>query len=122
MTTYLVTLRDRETQTVVGYYNGAWTTDRRRALTLRPIVEGVLTCVSPNNWCATRPRLTASSAAARRLDLLNEGQAIDRSDLGCGQLLELVDLGIDPRHDFPRYSHCRLRWRGIRDGNGADQG
>ena len=35
MTTYLVTLRDRETQTVVGYYNGAWTTDRRRALTVR---------------------------------------------------------------------------------------
>jgi hypothetical protein len=35
MTVYRVTLRDRETQTVVGYYNGAWTTDRRRALTLR---------------------------------------------------------------------------------------
>jgi hypothetical protein len=35
VTTYLVTLRDRETQTVVGYYNGAWTTDQRRALTLR---------------------------------------------------------------------------------------
>ena len=35
MTAYLVTLRDRETQTVVGYYNGAWTTDQRRALTLR---------------------------------------------------------------------------------------
>jgi hypothetical protein len=35
VTTYLVTLRDRETQTVVGYYNGAWTTDRRRALTVR---------------------------------------------------------------------------------------
>ena len=34
-TTYQVTLRDRETQTVVGYYNGSWTTDRRRALTLR---------------------------------------------------------------------------------------
>ena len=34
VTTYLVTLRDRETQTVVGYYDGAWTTDRRRALTL----------------------------------------------------------------------------------------
>ena len=35
VTTYHVTLRDRETQTVVGYYNGAWTTDRCRALTLR---------------------------------------------------------------------------------------
>jgi hypothetical protein len=35
VTIYRVTLRDRETKTVVGYYNGAWTTDRRRALTLR---------------------------------------------------------------------------------------
>jgi hypothetical protein len=35
VTIYRVTLRDRETQTVVGYYNGAWTTDRRRALNLR---------------------------------------------------------------------------------------
>jgi hypothetical protein len=35
VTIYHVTLRDRETQTVVGYFNGAWTTDRRRALTLR---------------------------------------------------------------------------------------
>jgi hypothetical protein len=35
VTIYRVTLRDRETQTVVGYYNGAWTTDQHRALTLR---------------------------------------------------------------------------------------
>jgi hypothetical protein len=35
VTIHHVTLRDRETQTVVGYYDGAWTTDRRRALTLR---------------------------------------------------------------------------------------
>ena len=35
MTIYRVTLHDRETQTVVGYYNGEWTTDRRRALALR---------------------------------------------------------------------------------------
>ena len=34
MTAYCVTLRDRETQTVVGYYNGAWTTDRYRAIAL----------------------------------------------------------------------------------------
>ena len=31
MTTYQITLRDREGQTVVGYYNGSWTTDRCRA-------------------------------------------------------------------------------------------
>jgi hypothetical protein len=34
VTIYQITLRDRETQTVVGYYNGAWTTDQRRALAL----------------------------------------------------------------------------------------
>ena len=34
MTIYRVTLRDRETQTVVGYIT-VWTTDWRRALTLR---------------------------------------------------------------------------------------
>jgi hypothetical protein len=32
---YRITLRDRETQTVVGYYDGSWTTDGRRALDLR---------------------------------------------------------------------------------------
>jgi hypothetical protein len=32
---YRITLCDRETQTVVGYYDGSWTTDRRRALDLR---------------------------------------------------------------------------------------
>jgi hypothetical protein len=35
MTSYHVTLRDRDTQTVVGYYNGSWTTDPDRALALR---------------------------------------------------------------------------------------
>ena len=39
---YRITLRDRETQTVVGYYDGSWTTDRRRALDLRTrqVAEG----------------------------------------------------------------------------------
>ena len=27
MTTYHITIRDRETQTVLGYYNGSWTSD-----------------------------------------------------------------------------------------------
>ena len=35
VTVYQITLRDRETRTVLGYYDGAWTTDRRRALALR---------------------------------------------------------------------------------------
>src|ERR1700758_2317594 len=35
VTSYRVTLRDRETQIIVGYYDGSWTTDRRRALALR---------------------------------------------------------------------------------------
>jgi hypothetical protein len=34
MTIYQITLSDRETQTVVGYYNGSWTTDRCRAVTV----------------------------------------------------------------------------------------
>jgi hypothetical protein len=34
VTIYQITLRDRETQTVVGYFNGAWTTDQRRAMAL----------------------------------------------------------------------------------------
>jgi hypothetical protein len=34
VTVYQITLRDRETQTVVGYYNGDWTTNRRRATAL----------------------------------------------------------------------------------------
>lgn len=34
MTSYRITLSDRETETVVGYYNGAWTTDRQRAIAL----------------------------------------------------------------------------------------
>jgi hypothetical protein len=32
---YRITLRDRETQTVEGYYDGSWTTDRCRALEFR---------------------------------------------------------------------------------------
>ena len=35
MRSYRITLRARATQTVVGYYDGSWTTDRRRALELR---------------------------------------------------------------------------------------
>jgi hypothetical protein len=35
MTRYRITLHDRETQIVVGYYNGSWTTDRCRALAFR---------------------------------------------------------------------------------------
>jgi len=35
MASYRVILRDRATQTVVGYYNGSWTTDRRRAVAPR---------------------------------------------------------------------------------------
>ena len=34
VTIYQITLRDRETRTVLGYYNGAWTTDRQRAIAL----------------------------------------------------------------------------------------
>jgi hypothetical protein len=35
VTGHHVTLRDRETPTIVCYYNGSWMTDRCRAITLR---------------------------------------------------------------------------------------
>ena len=35
MRSYRITLCDRQTRTVVGYYDGSWTTDHRRALDLR---------------------------------------------------------------------------------------
>src|SRR6516225_11859571 len=62
------------------------------------------------------------SGVTRRRDLPLDDRAIDRSDLGRGQPLELADLAIDPRHSLPRYSRRRLGWRSIRDRNGADQG
>jgi hypothetical protein len=34
VTAYHIVLYDRETQTVVGYYDGSWTTDLLRALAL----------------------------------------------------------------------------------------
>ena len=39
MTTYHITIRDHETQTVLGYYNGSWTTDRCRAGALRSVMR-----------------------------------------------------------------------------------
>ena len=60
MTTYLVTLRDRETQTVVGYYNGAWTTDQRRALTIRR------RDAAAQPACAIAARATLNSLSLRR--------------------------------------------------------
>jgi hypothetical protein len=62
MTTYHVTLRDRETQTVVGYYNGAWTTDRRRALGLRRREARNPTPPA----CAIAVRATRTSSTSRR--------------------------------------------------------
>jgi hypothetical protein len=47
MTIYQITLRDRETQTVVGYYNGSWTTDQGRATALdrREAAEAHAACL-----------------------------------------------------------------------------
>ena len=39
MTIHYVTLRDRETQIVIGCYNGSWTTDRCRAGALRSVMR-----------------------------------------------------------------------------------
>jgi len=52
---YQITLRDRETRTVLGYYNGAWTTDRHRAIALpKP------------RWRTTTPPGCATSARGMR--------------------------------------------------------
>jgi len=44
---YRITLHDRETQTVVGYFDGSWTTDWRRALDLqkREVAEAHAACM-----------------------------------------------------------------------------
>lgn len=44
---YRITLRDRETQTVVGYYDGNWTTDPHRALNLptREVAQAHAACM-----------------------------------------------------------------------------
>ena len=62
MKAYQVTLRDRETQTVVGYYNGAWTTDQRRALTTVNVRRQRPAPLS----CAIAARATLSSLPLRR--------------------------------------------------------
>jgi hypothetical protein len=62
VTTYQIVLRDRETQTVVGYYNGQWTTDRRRALAFRKREAAKPT--PPG--CAIAVRGTPSSSTSRR--------------------------------------------------------
>ena len=62
VTIYQITLRDRETQTVVGYYNGAWTTDRRRALAFRRREAAEAHAAR----CAIAVRGTPSSSTSRR--------------------------------------------------------
>jgi hypothetical protein len=61
MTTYHITIRDRETQTVLGYYNGSWTTDRCRALDLRKreVAEAHAAL------CASAVRATPTSSKSR---------------------------------------------------------
>jgi hypothetical protein len=61
-TAYRVTLRDRETQTVVGYFNGAWTTDQRRPL---PSL-GVKRPKTTPPTCAIAVRATLSSFRSKR--------------------------------------------------------
>jgi hypothetical protein len=62
VTAYQVILRDRETQTVVGYYNGAWTTDQRRALTF---IGARLRKFTPPA-CGIAVRATPTSSRSRR--------------------------------------------------------
>src|SRR5260370_22040914 len=69
MATYHITLRDRETQTVVGYYNGAWTTDPRRSLALGRREAAEAPC---------RPHARSLSAQRRP----HQGRAVCRRRLG----------------------------------------
>ena len=64
VTTYLVILRDRETQTVVGYYDGAWTTDRRRAARMRPSIGGLTALISRDVSRGTEASARCSGRAA----------------------------------------------------------
>ncbi len=59
LTVYQITLRDRETRTVLGYYNGAWTTDRHRAIALpkREVADdhaARMRDLCPRLWCSLR--------------------------------------------------------------------
>ena len=62
MTAYQITLRDRESQTVVGYYIGSWTTDRCRAVTIRKREAAEAT----PRGCAINARVTLTSLRSRR--------------------------------------------------------
>jgi hypothetical protein len=88
VTIYQITLRDRETQTVVGYYNGAWTTDQRRAL-------------------AFRGREAAEAHAARR-SLSAERRAHQRRGDRCRQLALNTATRRARRRSVPKMvlSHC----------------
>jgi len=62
MTIYHITLRDRETQTVVGYYDGSWTTDRCRAALSLSVMRRKLTPLG----CGIDARVTLNSLRSRR--------------------------------------------------------
>ena len=64
MKAYQVTLLDRQTQTVVGYYNGAWTTDQRRALTLRKRETAEAQAVRMRDRCPRNAELIAVEETA----------------------------------------------------------
>src|SRR5215472_6498455 len=102
-----------------------WPACRRRAAGLRLSVRRRPPRNSPPTLQQEHSefrRPTTPSAATRRSDFPPDGQTIECSDFGCCQPLKPSDLGIDLRHDLPRYSCCLLCWRSISKGNGADQG
>jgi hypothetical protein len=61
-----LTLRDRETQTVGGYYDGSWTTDRHRTLDLRKREVAEAHAVRMRERCTGGPRPTSSNFFLRR--------------------------------------------------------
>jgi hypothetical protein len=61
---YQITLHDREIRTIVGYYNGAWTTDSRRALALRRREEAEAHAARMRDRCPRNAELINVEEAA----------------------------------------------------------
>ena len=106
MTIYQITLRDRETRTVLGYYNGAWTTDRHRAIALpkREVAEDH--AARMRDLCPRNAELINVEEICRRLALKSEGaNASPNTIITRGEVLYVVHIP-GGRHT-PRSSAAR---------------
>lgn len=122
MTIHQITLRDRKTQTVIGYCNGARTTDRRLAMALRKREAAEAHAASLRDRCSRNAELlNLKEIAAADLPLaprrscflpsLNGSAPIKRSahrgpQMGGADALITPDKGNAER--FIRYRGQRL--------------